>query len=424
MELGRLDMHASPPRPAQEPQISQVSRKALAEGRRRPASHSSAPRPVRPCGEVAGPYVVVHIRTGSWHRTWMRLQPAVWRGAAAAHHERTTRLLLGSSGSDAESHPIFNFLFTYLRADPDVLCRWSPGPSSMLVSGLSRPHEPHLWRGRGLRRLDGSSDCSYPVTAARAGTGGAWSRTASLLRATAHRPPNLHCYGLHEWAMLYRPEGYPPPPKFQQGLPLRVSQDELNRTVDSLQPRCTHYDAFRFFAPAAVPLNAHQPQPSRRNVADLTQPGCVHASMDLLRQALALYPHLPSEIVHDTLELAIDARLLDIRASPYDLRAAPQSARRRFDLSPVRVEAPGGRREFQAMQADLARRAAPLRLRLLACYDEALRLLDAAETAPAVVTEAATLSGSREAAAEPGATAVTAGAAPHVHTRVGIFEHL
>jgi hypothetical protein len=335
----------------------------------------------------------------------MRLQPAAWRGSAAAHHERTARLLRGSTGSSAEpGHPIFNFLFTYLRADPEMLCRWSPGPSTVLVDGMSRPHEPHLWRGRGLRRQDGSSDCSYPVTAARVGAGGAWSRTASLLRRTAHRPPNLHCYGLHEWAMLFRPAGAPPPTRFQPDLPLRVSQDELNRTVEFLRPRCTHYDAFRFFTPAAVPLNSHTPQPSRRNADELIQPGCVHATLDLLRHAVALFPHLPCELVHDALELAIDARLLDIRGSPYDLLAAPDRARLHFDLSPVRVETADGRREFQATQADLARRAAPLRLRLLACYAEALRLLGEAEPASANAGVAAVL----------GARALAAGAAPHV----------
>jgi hypothetical protein len=214
-----------------------------------------------------------------------------------------------------------------------------------------------------------------------------------------------------------------------------VSQDELNVTVASLRPRCTHYDAFRFFAPAAVPLNTHHPHPTRRNAADLTQPGCVHASLDLLRQALALFPHLPPDLVHDALELAIQARLLDIRASPYDLSAAPDSARRRFDLSPVRVEVAAGRREYQQIQADLARRAAPIRLRLLACYEQAVRLLGEAEPMPAWDREAAGVKGAKEAAgaqkagkaaALPEATpfSVSTGAAPpHVPTRVASFEH-
>lgn len=39
--------------------------------------------------------------------------------------------------------------------------------------------------------------------------------------------------------------------------------------------------------------------------------------------------YLPAEVVGDALELAIDARLLDMRASPYDLRFAPEQVRMR-----------------------------------------------------------------------------------------------
>mmetsp|Transcript_20604 Transcript_20604/g.62847 ORF Transcript_20604/g.62847 Transcript_20604/m.62847 type:complete len:326 (+) Transcript_20604:185-1162(+) len=300
----------------------------------------------------------------------MRLEQSIWRAAAAAHHKRITRLLRGCEIGD--SHPIYNFLFTYLRADPSTLGRWSPGPSVLLEGGMSRSHEPHVWRGRGMTRL--GDDCCYPVSAARPGRKATWKRTASLLRRIAGRSPNFQCYGLHEWAMLFRPEGAAAPNKFQESLPLRVSQEQLNHIVMSLRPRCTHFDAFRFFAPDAVGLNTHRPQPSRHNADELTQPGCVHATLDLLRYALALFPHLPAEVVGDALEIAVDARLIDMRASPYDLSAAPEAARVDFDLSPICIETREGRREYQAAQADLARRAAPVRSSLLRCYDEALQL--------------------------------------------------
>jgi len=153
----------------------------------------------------------------------MLVEAATWKAAAKAHHKRSTALLRGATLTTAGSHPIFNFIFTYLGADRGALCRWSPGPSAVLVAGMARSNEPHLWHGIGVRRL-GEDDCSYPVGAARAGAGKAWRRTASLLSNTAKRPPNLQCFGLHEWAMLYRPAGAPPLVKFQQELPLRVSQ--------------------------------------------------------------------------------------------------------------------------------------------------------------------------------------------------------
>jgi hypothetical protein len=43
--------------------------------------------------------------------------------------------------------------------------------------------------------------------------------------------------------------------------------------------RCSHFDAFRFFTPEAVPRNAGSP--SRATQQDWEQPGCLHANMDL-----------------------------------------------------------------------------------------------------------------------------------------------
>ena len=156
---------------------------------------------------------------------------------------------------------------------------------------------------------------------------------------------------------------------YHQSLPLRVSQAELNSIVESTPIACTHFDAFRFFAPAAAPLNTVEPTPSRAAQPSLEQPGCVHASMDLFKYAAKLHPHLPSSLLADTLELAIAARVLDMRASPYDLRAVDAPG---FDLRAVRVETAEGRREYQLEQAAVARRAAPLRRQLLHHYDAAL----------------------------------------------------
>jgi hypothetical protein len=60
---------------------------------------------------------------------------------------------------------------------------------------------------------------------------------------------------------------------------------------------CTHFDAFRFFAPEAVPINTVEPTPSRTTQVELEQPGCVHATMDLFRYALKLWPFLPAELL-------------------------------------------------------------------------------------------------------------------------------
>ena len=115
--------------------------------------------------------------------------------------------------------------------------------------------------------------------------------------------------------------------------------------------RCSHYDAFRFFTPAARPLNLLQPGPDDRAAHE--QPGCIHANLDLYKWATKFYPWIGSDLIADAFELARDARLLDMRAAPYDLSA--------FDAEPIRIETASGRRDYAAAQSAIATRAAPLR---------------------------------------------------------------
>jgi hypothetical protein len=125
--------------------------------------------------------------------------------------------------------------------------------------------------------------------------------------------------------------------------------------VESLGVRCTHFDAYRFFTPAARPLNLLVP--TRDSQPDLEQPGCLHAGMDLYRHAYKLSPLVPSDLVADCFELASEIRTLDMRASPYDLAD--------LGFPPVRVETPEGRAEYVRAQRDFADRAAVLRSRLI-----------------------------------------------------------
>ena len=173
--------------------------------------------------------------------------------------------------------------------------------------------------------------------------------------------------------MLYRPPTAQAPPRRHQQLPLRLSQSELNAVVEEQPIGCTHFDAFRFFTAEAAPLNTVRDLTRARQAAN-EQPGCVHSSMDLFRYSLALWPWIPAELLGDSLELAIAARVLDMRASPYDLSEYHRGNGNAegFDLSPVPIETASGRRTYQRIQADLARRAAPVRARLLREHDAVL----------------------------------------------------
>jgi hypothetical protein len=177
-----------------------------------------------------------------------------------------------------------------------------------------------------------------------------------MLRRTASRPGQFGCFGLHEWAMVYR-EG-----EHRHPAPLRLGQAGTDAVVEAHELRCTHFDAFRFFTPDAVPRN--RLAPTRDSQPDLEQPGCLHAGMDLYKHAFRLSPMISSDLVADCFELARDIRVLDMRASPYDLAD--------LGFEPVRIETPDGKREYTEAQRRFAERGAPLRERLI---EECERLL-------------------------------------------------
>ena len=104
---------------------------------------------------------------------------------------------------------------------------------------------------------------------------------------------------------------------------------------------------------------------TRETQAATEQPGCLHAAMDCYKWAFKLGPLVESGLVMDCLELAADARELDMRASPYDLTA--------YGFAPITIEEPAGRAEYVRCQRDIAERAAPLRQALQARCDLLLR---------------------------------------------------
>jgi hypothetical protein len=147
-----------------------------------------------------------------------------------------------------------------------------------------------------------------------------------------------------------------------EDLPLRLTPQEIAAVVDDLPVRCSHYDAFRFFTPAARPLN--RLQPVRETSPDLDQPGCLHANMDLYKWAFKLAPWCPSALMADAFELARDIRALDMQASPYDLSA--------YGYEAVPIETTSGRAEYERLQRRFAERAMPIRQKLLTLCESLL----------------------------------------------------
>jgi hypothetical protein len=137
--------------------------------------------------------------------------------------------------------------------------------------------------------------------------------------------------------------------------PLRLSADEIREVVESQPIQCTHYDAFRFFMPEAVPLNRFQPTHDTRHAFE--QSGCIHVNMDHYKWATKYFPWISSDLIADAFELALDARSVDMRASPYDLRE--------LGYEPIQIETAEGRASYQHEQRRLQAAGAGIRAALL-----------------------------------------------------------
>ncbi len=254
-----------------------------------------------------------------------------------------------------DRHAVYDFLFTYYSFSGGQLLRWTPGLKVHVEANSSDPLEwpDHFCRTRSGFFLDPARFPARRLPFLR------WA--IRFLKATAARPPVFHCFGLHEWAMVYRA-----PEKRYPNIPLRVTNGVLEEMVEASPLRCTHYDAFRFFSEAAVPLN--RVQLTADSVIENDQPGCIHATMDLYRLAYKIAPYTPSELLGDLFLLARDAREIDMRASPYDLSS--------LGFRPIPIESKEGREEYVEAQRSLSERAAPYRTKLCSVYE--LLLTDAA----------------------------------------------
>ncbi|MBI9114481.1 3-methyladenine DNA glycosylase [Sanguibacter suaedae] len=227
-------------------------------------------------GTADHPEVVAVDRPGGVDDSPGTLEPARWVSLADLHAARADALTRGwreRRGTGVE-HQIEDFLHTYYPARPAQLRRWHPGAGVTLASAPDVPGaaERSTWRWYVVSDTGATLD----VAAFLADRGDTVAYVRDLLVSTASRPAALGCFGLHEWAMVYRQGG-----DTRHSLPLRLGPEGTDAVVEAHPVRCTHIDAFRFFTPEARPLN--QLQPTRDTQRDLEQPGCLHAGMDLVR---------------------------------------------------------------------------------------------------------------------------------------------
>lgn len=279
------------------------------------------------------------------------LPASQWRQLADDHRRRAHALVAGAMERRrrGQQHPVEDFLFDYYNLRPGQLLSWHPGVGRRLLDADEFASQRFYRSHDGVVEVDVAA-----VVERRAGTI-EWMR--GLLAATASRPANFGCFGMHEWAMVY---GLNPDQTRHPSLPLRFSPSEIKEIVDAAGLRCSHFDAFRFFTDDAAPRNSVQLTRADQPLRD--QPGCLHANMDLYKWASKLLPLTPPELLLDCFELAREVRVLDMRASAYDLTG--------WGYSPVRVETASGKAEYVAMQREFAVRAQLLRQRLLDVLDQ------------------------------------------------------
>lgn len=280
------------------------------------------------------------------------LSTTAWQARAQAHRER---VLLWTQPHRArrargESHPVYDFLFQYYTCSPGRLERWHPDLHEWVEDS---PDARAQFTAPTYRVVHGA--IARDVGAMSASAQRMLDQVLDVLRSTRARAPNFGCFGMHEWAMVYRGHDI----RHAGIAPLRLSQAETDAFVESRPIACSHFDAFRFFSPEAQPLNRIQLAWETRYLAE--QPGCIHANMDLYRWAYSVMPWIGADLLWDCFALAAELRELDMRASPYDLSA--------LGFAPVRVETPEGREEYQQRQRALSARGVALRDRLIAAVE-------------------------------------------------------
>lgn len=280
---------------------------------------------------------------------FVTLERSDWEPLEAAHVLRVDTLLADhlARRERHEKHPVEDFLFTYYPTRPKQLRLWHPGPGIRLRGATQY---------EGKRGYLYSDDAAHldPAEISRRADSITW--ISKLLKATASRQPQFGCFGLHEWAMVYKTSD------IRHDWPLRLGSTGTDEVVDSHKIACSHYDAYRFFTTPARGLNVLQP--TRETQPVMEQGGCLHANMDLYKWSTKLMPFTPSTLLLDTFDLARDIRTLDMRASPYDFTT--------LGYAPIPIETPAGKAEYAAAQRAFALRAQPLRQQLVELCDQLL----------------------------------------------------
>ena len=121
-----------------------------------------------------------------------------------------------------EKHPVYDFLFQYFSFPTKRLVRWHPGYGVTLAGDAARDYL------RDAIYSESADGVALDASRFPAHRHEPLQWIIKLLEKMTERPPRFGCFGLHEWAMVYRSEGV------RHGqLPLRMEPEALAAFVDS-----------------------------------------------------------------------------------------------------------------------------------------------------------------------------------------------
>lgn len=273
-------------------------------------------------------------------------------------HEQTMNAFLSpylKARSMQKKNPVLDFLFEYYPFRPSQLKRWSPGIGVAMEVDTKTPlpEISELTVNNGHARVNIDYFPKKRIKSLK------WMH--GLLKNTVDKKPFFGCFGMHEWAMVYKAKQV----RHQQ-IPFRLSEDEIALFVESRPLLCTHFDAYRFFTEPARPLNKNKL--NRDTFLQMEQPGCIHTNMDLYKWAFKFYPWIPSALIRETFFLAVETRRFDMQASPYDLAE--------FGLEPIKIETEAGRKNYIEKQIMIYEKSQPVRQKLIQAYNKLLHYVE------------------------------------------------
>ena len=291
------------------------------------------------------------IECKKMYEDWTVLSYPEWKKEYQQHRNELEPILAPylEKRSHGEKNPVIDFFFEYYSFRPGHLMTWTPGIGYLLEKEGQDPemHFKEIHSGENYLYLDPSA---IPAKRLRS-----FEWILKLLEACKFKDPAFGCFGMHEWAMVYNTEEVR-----HDYLPFRLPRKEINKFVESRPLVCTHFDAFRFFTEPAKPMNKFEPDRERFQLNE--QPGCLHTNMDLYKWAFKAYPWIPGNLLRKAFQLALDARKMDMMASPYDLSG--------YGYKPIKIETEKGRKEYLSYQKAIYSRSMDIRDELIAFYQK------------------------------------------------------